>query len=161
MKKSIKELMKYANFLQEQIDALTQAETINNYVVYSDKSDIEVSDYSFEETNQKINVFNQEILAIRSAINKANQEIKIGIEDYTISDGLVRIAQLSHESNRLNMLASNKQKTRASNYSGTVEFTEYLYDVKEAQKLYLDTIEKIHALQTAIDKANILTEIEV
>lgn len=161
MKKTIKEAMKHINFLTQQINSLIQDENNNNFIVYSEKEDKEESDYSFVKTNQKIENLNQEILKIRNVINKANQVVKVGIEDYTISDALIRIAQLSTLSERYEMLASNKQKSRNTTYSGQVEYTEYLYDVKEANKLYLETVEKIHALQTAVDKANILTEITI
>lgn len=161
MKKTIKEAMKHVNFLQEQINALILDESNNNYIKYTEDKYKEESDYSFEETNAKIEALNQEILLIKNAINKANQVVKVGIEDYSISDALVRIAQLTAASGRFSGLASYKQKTRETTYNGVIETTEYLYDVKKAQKCHLETVAKIHELQTAVDKANILTEIEI
>ena len=161
MKKSIKELMKYVNVLQQQIETLLQDEINNNYITYADENDKELSDYDFDYTNDEIEKLNIEILKIRSAINKANNEIKIGILDYSISDGLIRIAQLNRQAERLNDLGSNKQKSRGSTFSGNYEYTEYVYDVKEAQKLHLEVLDEIHKLQTAVDKANILNEIEI
>lgn len=161
MKKTIKEAMKHVNFLQQQITALLQAENNDNYIRYTSEVDKEVSDYNFHEVNQAIEALNQEILSIRSAINKANQVTKVGIEDYTISDALIRIAQLNAQAERYRNLSTYKQKTRESTYSGNIEYTEFLFDVKEAQKLHLETVEAIHELQTAVDKANILTEITI
>lgn len=161
MVKSIKEYMKYVSILQQQIDTLLQDERNNNYVMYLDEKDKELPDYDFHQTNEEIARLNDEILNIRSAINKANQDIKIGIEDYSISDGLIKIAQLNKNAERLKGLSSSKQKSSVSNFTGNYEYTEQLYDVKEAQKLYLEALEEIHALQTAIDKANIMNEIKV
>ena len=161
MKKTIKEAMKHVNFLQQQISSLLQEESNTNYIIYSNENDKETSDFDFENLNADIEVLNKEILNIRSIINKKNQEVKVGIEDYTISDALIRIAQLTALSERFEHLGSYKQKTRQTTYNGSIEYTEYLYDVKKAQSLHLETVEKIHALQPAVDKANILTEIEL
>ncbi|HZJ86828.1 MAG TPA: hypothetical protein VFC75_01260, partial [Erysipelothrix sp.] len=121
----------------------------------------EMPDYDFKKTNNEIEKLNLEVLSIRSAINKANQGTKIGIKDYSISDALIRIAQLSSQSDRLEMLGSYRQKSRQTTYNGVVEYTEYVYDVKQAQDLHFETVNEIHKLQTAVDKANILTEIEI
>lgn len=161
MKKTIKEAMKHINYLQQQITGIFQDENNNNYVRYSSEDDKEVTDYDFHQVNNQIEKLNKEILKIRSAVNKANQIVKVGVSDYTISDALIRIAQLTTLSDRYEQLARAKQKSRENTYSGVVEYMEHLYDVKEAKKLHLETVEMIHELQTAVDKANILTEIEI
>lgn len=161
MKKTIKESMKHISLLQQQINSITQEENNNNFINYATSKDKDETDFDFEAVNQEIEALNAEILKIRSAINKANQTTMVGVNDYSISDALIRIAQLSANSERFKILASNKQKDRNSTFSGSIEYTEYLYDVKVAKELYLTTVEKIHQLQTAVDKANILTEIEI
>ncbi|NLY62581.1 MAG: hypothetical protein GX074_01810 [Erysipelothrix sp.] len=161
MKKTIKESMKHISLLQQQINSITQEENNNNFINYANSKDKDETDFDFEAVNQEIEALNAEILKIRSAINKANQTTMVGVNDYSISDALIRIAQLSANSERFKILASNKQKDRNSTFSGSIEYTEYLYDVKVAKELYLTTVEKIHQLQTAVDKANILTEIEI
>lgn len=161
MKKTIKESMKHISLLQQQINSITQEENNNNFINYANSKDKDETDFDFEAVNQEIEALNAEILKIRSAINKANQTTMVGVNDYSISDALIRIAQLTANSERFKILASNKQKDRNSTFSGSIEYTEYLYDVKVAKELYLTTVEKIHQLQTAVDKANILTEIEI
>lgn len=160
MKRTIKEAMKRINFLEQQIQNVLQDESNNNYLVYFDQEKPENTDYDFTEVTQSIDQLQSEVLQLRKAINQANQEVLVGIEKYTISDALIRIAQLTNKANRLKGLASYKQLERSMSYTNNTEYTLRLYDVKEAQRLHLDCIEQIHALQTAIDKANILTEID-
>lgn len=158
---TIKEAMKRIDFLERQIDGMLQFEVMNNYIVYADDEEYEVSDYNFPEVTIKIEQFQAEVLKLRKAINQANQKTLINIGDYTISDALVRMAQLNKNAERYLGLSQQKQKQREVTYNGQVEFTERLYDVNEAYNLYLATIEEIHELQTAIDKANILSEISI
>ena len=160
MKRTIKEAMKRINFLEQQIQNILQDEENNSYVIYYDNEEPEQTDYNITEVNKEIESLQFEVVTLRKAINLANQEVLIGIKDYTISDALIRIAQLTNNSHRLKSLASYKQKSRQTTYSNLTEYTLRLYDVKDVQKQYLACIEEIHALQTAIDKANILTEIE-
>lgn len=160
MKKTIKEAMKRISFLEQQIASILSDEHKNNYVEYSSEDDKEITDYDFHAVTKELDDIHNEVLLIRKAINKANQEVLVGIDNLTISDALVRVAQLNKSASRLEMLGSHKQKSRESTYTDTVEYLERLYDVKEAQKMHLECIESIHELQTAIDKANILTEIE-
>lgn len=156
---TIKEAMKKINLLQQQIDNLVYEESQNNFSVYVDPTDKDESDYNLSHTTQAIEVLQEEILFLRRKINAANIKTSIGIEDYSISDALVKIAQLSSNANRYLTLSQQKQRTRNVTYNGVIEVTEMLFDVKEAYEKYLEVSEKIHALQTAIDKANILTEI--
>ncbi len=156
---TIKEAMKKINLLQQQIDNLVYEESQNNFSVYVDPTDKDESDYNLNHTTKAIEVLQEEILFLRRKINAANIKTSIGIEDYSISDALVKIAQLSSNANRYLTLSQQKQRTRNVTYNGVIEVTEMLFDVKEAYEKYLEVSEKIHALQTAIDKANILTEI--
>lgn len=161
MKKTIKEAMKHINLLDQQINTLLNEERMNSYVEYATEKDKEISDYNFENTTNEILNFQDHVLKIRKAINKANQETLIGVDNLTISDGLIKLAQLNNNAQRLEQLASYKQKSRIDTYSDTTQYSERLYDVKKVRKLHLECVEEIHKLQTAIDKANILTEIEI
>lgn len=158
---TIKEAMKKINFLQQQISGLLNDEQLNNYTMYINPKDKEVTDYSFADISQKLDALQNEVLLLRRIVNKANQETLVGIEDYSISDALVKIGLLNQKANRLRDLGSEKQRQRSTTYNGVIETTERLYDVKVAHQQYLDTVEEIHKLQTAIDKANILTEITI
>lgn len=156
---TIKEAMKRIDFLEKQLEGLLQYEELNSYITYGEDQYKENSDYDFKDTTSKILNFQSEILALRKAINIENSRVLIGIDNYTISDGLVKIALLHKLSNRYLLLSQNKQKSRETSFSGQVEFSERLYDVNLAHKLYLETVEEIFKFQTAIDKANILSEI--
>lgn len=161
MKRTIKEAMKHINFLEQQISNLLQEEEKNCYIIYLENETLEESDYDFNQVTKEIENLQEAVLKLRKAINQANQEVLVGIKDYTISDALIRIAQLTNISNRYKQLAAHKQKNRMSApFSNAIEYNLRLYDVKEAQRLYFECVEEIHRLQTAIDKANILTEIE-
>lgn len=156
---TIKEAMKKINLLQQQLLSLHQYEDLNNSISYLSEDDKETSDYNFNEVSQQMDELQNKILYLRRAINKANQNTMIGIHDYSISDALVRIAQLNQKAERLQALSIAKQKERIVSYTGETETIERLYDVKHVTQLHLETVEHIYQLQTAIDKANILTEI--
>lgn len=158
---TIKEAMKKINFLQQQLSGLLNDEQLNNYTMYIDVKDKEETDYDFDAITREMDDLQNQILLIRRAVNKANQETLVGIQDYTISDSLVKIGLLNEKANRLRDLSTYKQRERSTTYNGVIETTERLYDVKIAHQQYMDTVEEIHSLQTAIDKANILTEINI
>lgn len=158
---TIKEAMKKINFLQQQLSGLLNDEQLNNYTMYIDVKDKEETDYDFDAITREMDDLQNQILLIRRAVNKANQETLVGIQDYTISDSLVKIGLLNEKANRLRDLSTYKQRERSTTYNGVIEITERLYDVKIAHQQYMDTVEEIHSLQTAIDKANILTEINI
>lgn len=161
MKRSIKEAIKHISFLEQQILSILQDERQNSYVEYQNEVDREPSNYDMNEVSNKIEVLQSEVLKVRKAINLANQETLVGIDDLSISDALIRVAQLTKNANRFQELANFKQKMRRTSYGDTVEYIERLYDVKLAQEKHLECLQQIYALQTAIDKANILTEIDI
>lgn len=161
MKITIKEAMKKISFLEQRINNLLQDERQNSYVEYINEADKELPSYNMEEVSQELESLQEEILKLRKAINKANQETLIGIENLTISDALIKLAQLNKNAQRFEELASYKQKARRASLGENLEWIERIYDVKEAQSQHLQILEKIYALQTALDKANILTEVEL
>lgn len=161
MKITIKEAMKKISFLEQKINNLLQDERQNSYVEYINEADKEFSSYNIKEVSEELEKLQEEILLLRKAINKANQEILLENSKLTISDALIKVAQLNKNAQRFEELASYKQKARRATLGENLEWIERLYDVKEAQAQHLRTLEKIYALQTALDKANILTEIEL
>lgn len=161
MKITIKEAMKKISFLEQRINNLLQEERQNSYVEYINEADKELPSYNMEEVSQELESLQEEILKLRKAINEANQKTLIGIENLTISDALIKLAQLNKNAQRFEELASYKQKARRASLGENLEWIERIYDVKEAQAKHLQILEKIYALQTALDKANILTEVEL
>ena len=79
----------------------------------------------------------------------------------SICEGLILLAQYRKEYDRLSRLATRDQVTRRITPNGVLEYTECLYDVKEAAKAQKELNARIGKLQVAIDRANLVTEIDI
>ena len=98
---------------------------------------------------------------IKHVISKANCEIIIDGFGISICEGLILLAQYRKEYDRLSRLAGRDQVTRRITPNGVLEYTECLYDVKQAAQAQKDLNATIGKLQVAIDRANLVNEIEV
>ncbi|VEU79889.1 hypothetical protein [Haploplasma axanthum] len=161
MKLSIKEAMKMIARFENDIQELLDIERRESFIIYLANEEVTKTDYIFDKANSNLDLYQEQIRQIKNAINKANLTTKTDYKDLVISEALILLAQKNNNQIRLNELASYKQVTRKTSYEGIIEYNERLYDINIVRELLKQNTEDIHKLQTAIDKANILTEIEI
>ena len=79
---------------------------------------------------------------------------------YTVSEALIRLAQLSAKRAQLEALPT-VQSMRRVTFNGVIEYTDTLCDTAEVKKDISALREEISRLQMAIDKTNLIYETEV
>ena len=118
--------------------------------------------YDYATTRTQIKEYDDQIFRLRSALNYNNATDVIAEIDMTASEALVRMALLSEEKERLSRMASTSQRRQipASQLrdSSVAVFRIAQYPVDQARKAVTTSIVE---LQTALDKHNLLTEIDV
>lgn len=121
--------------------------------------------YDYSETRTKIKKYDDQVFRLRSALNYNNATDVITEIGMTASEALVRMALLSEEKERLSRMASNSQRRQipASQLrdSSVAVYRIAQYSVEQARKDLQTVTTSIVELQTALDKHNLLTEIEV
>ena len=112
-------------------------------------------------TRKRVAEIDAVVLRIRFAFAMANTAVALEGFDRTVAEGLVWIAQLQEKRRQLETLAGAIQLTRRITPNGILEYTERLYDVGAAKVQAAETVRTIHALQVAIDRANLLNFSEI
>lgn len=161
MKVCIAEAMKKIKELEEEKQLLVYGETRRCTVSYKEGEEKVLPDYNYQDTRKRIAELDDEVRRIKYIISKANCEIQLDGFNLSICEGLILLAQYRKECDRLSRLASRDQKTRRITPNGVLEYTECLYDVKEAEKAQKDLNALIGKLQVSIDRANLVNEIEI
>ena len=155
------EAMKEIKALEEEKSLILKNERMSNKISYKEGEDKVDTGYSYAETRKRVAELDERVRKIRSALALANCTVKLEGFDATIGEGLVLLAQLNGEYERLEDLASERQVYRRITANGVLEYTECLYDVRKAAEEQRALRRRISALQVAIDRANLLNLIEV
>lgn len=155
------EAMKEIKALEEEKTIILDNERISNKISYKEGEDKVDTGYSYEQTRKRVAELDERVRKIRSALALANCTVILEGFDVTIGEGLVLLAQLGAEYQRLENMASERQVYRRITANGVLEYTECLYDVKKVTEEQKALRRRISALQVAIDRANLLNLIEV
>ncbi len=155
------EAMKEIKALEEQKEMLLETEMDRFRVSYKEGEARVDTGYSYAETRRMISELDARIRAIRSALAYANCTVRLDGFDITIGEGLVMLAQLNAEYDRLSMMSRMHQITRRITQNGTLEYTECLFDVAGVEVERNELKRKIGSLQVAIDRANLVGMIEI
>lgn len=161
MKMCHTQAMKLLKELAEQKSALLAAENKNCTISYREGEEKTACDYDYAATRAAEEEIDERVLRIRSALAHANCTVKVDFEGLTLAEALVLLAQLQNKRRQLEYLAGMKQLSRRITENGTIEYTEKLFDVKEAAQDAKEVRARIGALQIAIDRANLNNYIEV
>ena len=160
MKICLTAIMKNIKSLEEKKERLCREEKENRTTCYINESDKVDTGYDYEFYRKEIDAIDDEILGLRSVLNKANATVKVIGTNYTISEALVRLAQLSAKLNYLSGFPTVKL-SRVTTYNGAIEYTECLYSVKTVTETLEKLREDISALQMALDKTNLVYEVDI
>ena len=155
------EAIKEIKALEEKKALIIENEDNRNTFSYKEGEQIILPDYSYEQTRIEIAEIDSEVRKIKHALAKANCTVRLDGFDMSIGEGLIYLAQLSGEYDRLADMAEYQQKTREMTHTGVLEYTECMFNVKEVVKQKDALRRKINSLQVAIDKANLLSTIEI
>lgn len=121
--------------------------------------------YDYSTTRALLKKYDDQIFHLRSALNSNNATDVIAEIGMTASEALVRIALLSEEKARLSNLAATSQRCQIPSSqirdSSVAVYRVARYQVEQARKDLQSVNSAIVELQTALDKHNLLTEIEV
>lgn len=163
MKLYLAEAIKRVRLLNGDVISLLQEESQYSVITYRSDAEKIKNSYNFEATREKINALNEEILKLKRAINKANNEIKIDVNDYTIADGLVKISMIRQELSFYLEQMATKEKlvSKVDMRNDGLIFTELLYDPDECKEYVRVQKELLAQIQMGIDRANLTTLIEV
>ncbi|MBP3707509.1 MAG: hypothetical protein J6J36_02725 [Clostridia bacterium] len=162
MKICLAEAIKRVKALDTEVREILGEENSKCETVYRTPEEKITYDYDFIKTRNEIKTINEEILALKRAINKANNETDIGISGYTIADGLVAMALINKELQyHLEMMGRKEQLTsKVDARNDSIIYTELLYDPKECRKYVAEQRDLLAKIQMGIDRANLTTFIE-
>lgn len=162
MKMSNYEAIKFIKQLELEKQEIEMNERRNSTVSYSADEPIPQVDYDFSATRTSIKRINTKIGKIKHALAVANTTVLLPGFDFTIGEGLVKLAQLQNELRNLTSLAGQNNHTSEYNLAtGTMQYIDTTYDVELAKSQKKEIYETIVKLQTAIDKTNINNELDI
>lgn len=153
------EIMKMIKDLEEEKCSVIHKEDNHSLVSYKEGEKKSPSDYDYNESRQSITKINDKIRYLKFALQKANCSTWVLGFDMTVSEALVYLAQLTSEYDQLSHLSRRIQISRRITPNGVLEYTECMFDVKQAEKDKFELKTKIGKLQVAIDRANLTNEI--
>lgn len=163
MRLCLAEAIKRIKMLNEEVTSLLSEEDSKSSITYRDIEEKINNDYDYNKTREKVASINDEILLLKKAINNANNETKIGVNDYTISDGLVKISMIRKELEYHLESMSRREKltSRVDMRNDGLVYTELLYDPDECKEYVRVQKELRNQIQMGIDRANLTTYIDV
>lgn len=151
--------------LQERKEELESKERRDNTYISADNEEALIPDYSYTEVNSDINRINEQIMKIKHTLNVVNTSnyVKVGSNEYSIDEILVRMAQLNRRKSFLQGLKENSEKTRlgARNLNNLVEYRYINYCMAEVKDDYEKIDNEITAMQLGLDKFNQTFEFDI
>lgn len=160
MQKTPSELMKELKFIKAEIRELHNQDELDSTerVRYYDSKPTHL-DYSYEDNRKAIQELREREMQIHNLLSIFNLTTKIPGFDLTVSEGLLRLAQLKEEGYTLDVLAGRRQIKQIDNY-GDDKYEVCGYDVAKA-KSDLKALQRERSnLQIAIDRVNLTSSID-
>ena len=171
MKITATELMKQLKFIQEEIATIHQDDNNKSYVLVEKVTDdnnksklvpLYAEEYNFLNNRNRINDLYLEERKIRNLLSIFNTKTLVIGYDFNINEGLVRLAQLKEEIKVLTNLARKSQYESTTNYrNNEVTIYKVSYDIDEAKNYLRKAQKEMSALQVAIDKTNLNSQIDI
>lgn len=155
------EAMKMIKELEQQKENLITVEDTCCTISYREDEEKVKLNYNYDVTRAKIKEIDDKVRMIKSKMAKSNCTVLVDGFDITIGEALVLLAQMQKEIIQLDFLSEKKQLTRQITYNGVIEYTECNYDVEKVKAELQALRTKVGKLQIAIDRANLITEIEI
>lgn len=168
MKLCLTEIMKELNEVTRAKDLITSEISASSKIKYFEGEEVDKS-FDFDSKLQELNELVNKEMNYKFILTNYNAKTNlIGYkEKLTISEGLIKLAILSKRLNFYKSYQSRKQVEKRlirASFQGDVdrvEVVEKLYDISKIDEYVKETSKEISRLQVAIDKTNLLTEVEV
>ena len=166
MKTSATELMKRLKFIEEDIESIHDNDIRDSYVPLVESTSTEGRKelvpayeviYDFAGNRARVKELYEEELNIKRLLNEHNQKTIISGYDYSISEGLIRLAQLKQEIKTLTSVSREGMYIRDGYKDSTKKATYNPTEVKEALR---KAQHELSQLQVAIDRTNLMENIE-
>lgn len=171
MKITATELMKQLKFIQEEIAEIHQDDNNKSSVLVEKVTDdnnksklvpLYAEEYDFLNNRKRIDSLYEEERKIRNLLSIFNTKTLVIGYNFNINEGLVRLAQLKEEIRVLTYLARKSQYESTTNYrNNEVTIYKTSYDIDEAKNYLRKAQKESSALQVAIDKTNLNSEIDL
>ena len=157
------EAIKEVKKLNDELNLVLSIEQRTCTTTYRNEEEKISTEYDFYKTRETVKRLSDRIIRLKKAINKANNEVLIGVENLTISDALIKATLINKEINlRLDMMSTKDKKVASVDMRNDgLIYTELLYDPKECARYVEEQKELLTRIQIGIDRANIITEIEI
>lgn len=165
MKTTATELMKRLKYIEEEIANIHRNDEQESYVLVertTEEGNVRYvpayeSTYDFLNNRRRIAELHKEEAKIKKVLNDFNQKTNVNGYTFNINEGLIRLGQLKSEVKTLTNLSKNGLYVRDGYREGIRKATFNLDEVKtELKKVQ----KELSALQVAVDRANLLSEIE-
>ena len=121
--------------------------------------------YSFEETQAEMESLYEKLRKVKHAINVFNTTHELpGFDGVTIDQALVYIPQLKTRASKLKVMADRLPKERCDAYtlrSNIIDYEYANYDIDAATEAYNEYLDKLAAMQLALDTVNSTEKIEI
>ena len=166
MKASPTELMKRLKYVEEEIKDIHNNDEEKSSVpvtevVYDRKSSLTPlyeTTYNFDENRSRIRELYEEEREIKRLLSKFNNETLVDGYKFTISEGLVRIAELKSEIKVITNITKNGEY-HSERYNGS-NVKKAVFDIKAAKNVLRQYQRELSALQVAVDRTNLNSTIE-
>jgi len=159
MKRCNTEIMKMLRKIQEDKSLLLRFEALNSVVKYSDQEEPIESDYDYHSIRQAVDKLNDEERRLKGILAYSNATTKVDGYDFSISEALVYLTQLSNKKNHLSSMALIKPLDRSIVYN-KIEYKKALFDPNEVDLEVKRLTDEIAMLQMAIDRTNLTNLID-
>lgn len=169
MKITATELMKQLKFVVEEINEIHDDDEAKSLVIVEKHTDFDgntvlvpicAEEYDFAANRSRIEELHKEERKIRNVLSAFNNRTLVCGFDFTIGEGLVRIMELKGEIKVLSNLAK-KSKYTTFNFGSETTIYKSCYSIDKARTALKASQRELSALQVAIDKTNLNSEIEI
>lgn len=158
MKVTSAQANKLLNKLRDDLAYITTKEAqsrVFNAAVGEDIENVR-PEYSYVNTQAKIDILNTKIRKIKHAINVFNTTTVLPEQGITVDEALVLIPQLTKKKSKLNDMKSRLPRTRVNNFRGSnvIDYEIVNYDISRVEEDYDAVAEQLSELQMALDTIN-------
>ena len=167
MKKCNTEIMKELKAVQAEKEEMIIESRIKRVAKYYEGEEEVKCEFDFKAFQEKLNELEEKEFKLKALLSFSNATTKlIGKEDYTIGEGLIKLAQLNNKLKTLVEFKVSKQIEKVVKHAtfegdkDRVFVTEYFYNPLEIDEMIKDLKKEISALQIAIDRTNLMNIIE-
>ena len=164
---SATELMKKLRFIEQEINTVYDEDEKMAYVPAEKATDengnvrltpVYTASYDFVANREKVKELQQEEIKIRKVLSDFNYKTKVMGYDFTINEGLIKLGQLKSEVKIISNMVKKGQYVKDA-YSRE-NYSLAAYDLTTAKNILKEIQKELSALQVALDKTNLNSNID-